>query len=258
MNQMPNRRFTRGLSLSLSILTSVAVGYSASGKLESVKAAQNPTAVKSSEEKSIEIPGTFKDLPVARDVVTSKRAGANAKSAPKHMDVAQLTIDENKGVARTSGKSDARRPGSSVARPVASRVALPVNPVNLGNAIAEGEPAPGGVDASDADFEDYHATAYCLQGRTASGEHVKSGIIAADPRVLPLGTVVHIRAGRYTGTYTVMDTGGRIKGRHVDVYVPTYKEAKAFGRRPVKIKVIARASRKTNPAGRGTVLTESK
>jgi 3D (Asp-Asp-Asp) domain-containing protein len=83
-----------------------------------------------------------------------------------------------------------------------------------------------------------------LKGRTASGIHTFSGVIAADPSVLPLGTVVHLRAGRYTGTYTVLDTGGRIKGRRVDVYVPTYREAVQFGRRPVKIKVIGRHSTK--------------
>jgi 3D (Asp-Asp-Asp) domain-containing protein len=63
-------------------------------------------------------------------------------------------------------------------------------------------------------------------------------MIAADPSVLPLGTVVHLRAGRYTGTYTVMDTGGRIKGRRVDVYVESHREAIEFGRRQVKLKVL--------------------
>jgi 3D (Asp-Asp-Asp) domain-containing protein len=56
---------------------------------------------------------------------------------------------------------------------------------------------------------------------------------------------VHLRAGPYTGTYTVLDTGGRIKGRRVDVYVPTHKEAIQFGRRQVKIKVIGRGSAKS-------------
>ena len=83
-------------------------------------------------------------------------------------------------------------------------------------------------------------------------------MIAADPRVLPLGTVVHIRAGSYTGTYTVTDTGSRIKGRIVDVYVPTYKEAKQFGRRQVKIKVISRAKRNTNSSRSSNVLADIK
>ena len=81
-------------------------------------------------------------------------------------------------------------------------------------------------------------------------------MIAADPSVLPLGTVVHLRAGRYTGTYTVMDTGGRIKGRLVDVYVPTHREALEFGRQRVKIKVIGRGSAKGNRASKSLLASE--
>jgi 3D (Asp-Asp-Asp) domain-containing protein len=241
MNQTPNRRFTSSLSSGLSILAIFAFGYSVSGNAQSVRAADHPTSVtKSAEEKSIDIPGTFKDLP-ATDGVTSKRSvGATRRAASQSLDVAQLTIDESKGVtARPPVKGDVRRPTKSP-MPVAIR-----------------NDNPDVVEATDAEFEDFHATAYCLQGRTASGDHVQQGMIAADPRVLPIGTVVHIRAGSYTGTYTVKDTGGRIKGRHVDVYVPSYREAKAFGRRPVKIKVISRLGRKANPAGRKTVMADT-
>jgi 3D (Asp-Asp-Asp) domain-containing protein len=109
---------------------------------------------------------------------------------------------------------------------------------------------------ADSELVDFHATAYCLKGRTASGINTRPGVIAADPSVLPLGTVVHLRAGRYTGTYTVMDTGGRIKGRLVDVYVPTYREALEFGRRQVKIKVIGRGSAKGSRLNKGLLASE--
>jgi len=103
----------------------------------------------------------------------------------------------------------------------------------------------------DGDLLDFHATAYCLKGRTASGSFVQSGMIAADPRVLPLGTVVHLSAGSYTGIYRVMDTGGSIKGNRVDVYVTTHREAVQFGRRQVKLKVIARGSAKADRLTKG-------
>jgi 3D (Asp-Asp-Asp) domain-containing protein len=86
----------------------------------------------------------------------------------------------------------------------------------------------------------YNATAYCLSGRTASGAGVRRGIIAADPRVLPLGTRVLITAGAWSGTYTVADTGGVIKGRKIDVWVPSSTEARRFGRRTVHIKVLGK------------------
>lgn len=100
----------------------------------------------------------------------------------------------------------------------------------------------------ESELLDFNATAYCLKGRTATGDIVRPGMIAADPRVLPLGTVVHLRAGSYTGIYKVTDTGGSIRGRKVDVYVPTRKEAIQFGRRQVKLKIISRSPSKTRPS----------
>lgn len=84
----------------------------------------------------------------------------------------------------------------------------------------------------------FRATAYALNGRTRSGVHVRRGVIAADPRVLPLGSVVQIKAGNWSGVYTVHDTGGRIKGNIIDVWVPTNHEARQFGRRAVKVHVL--------------------
>ena len=241
MNHTPNRRFTSGLSSGLSILAIFAFGYSINGNAQSMRAADHPTVTTTAEEKSLEIPGTFKDFPAAKDAVTSKRVVVEPRRSARQSDnVARLTIDESKGVTnRTSARVATKR----APRPVT----LPVIRGDVADVI----------DPTDAEFEDFHATAYCLQGRTASGEQVQPGFIAADPRVLPLGTVVHIRAGKYTGTYTVKDTGERIKGRRVDVYVPSYREAKAFGRRPVKIKVISRTGRNTNRAGRKAVLADT-
>ncbi len=84
----------------------------------------------------------------------------------------------------------------------------------------------------------FKATAYALKGRTRTGVYVRRGVIAADPGVLPLGSVVQVTAGKYSGVYTVHDTGGRIKGDIVDIWVPTIKEARQFGRRRVKIQVL--------------------
>lgn len=83
----------------------------------------------------------------------------------------------------------------------------------------------------------FRATAYCLRGRTASGSNVRRGIVAADPRVLPLGTSITLDAGKYSGTYTVADTGGGVKGNKLDIWVPSCSEARTFGRRNVSVKV---------------------
>lgn len=85
----------------------------------------------------------------------------------------------------------------------------------------------------------YVATAYSLRGKTASGRYVSQGIIAADPRILPLGSRVRLEAGPWSGEYLVADTGGRIRGRKIDIWTPTSREAMRFGRRKVKLTVLS-------------------
>lgn len=85
----------------------------------------------------------------------------------------------------------------------------------------------------------YVATAYSLRGRTASGRMVSRGLIAADPRVLPLGSRVRLEHPGYTGEYLVADTGGMIKGRRIDIWMPASREAMRFGRRTVKLTVLS-------------------
>ena len=62
----------------------------------------------------------------------------------------------------------------------------------------------------------FSATAYCKGTTTASGVGVRAGIAAADPSLLPVGSVINIAVGdnRYNGVYTVMDTGPKVQGSH--------------------------------------------
>lgn len=84
----------------------------------------------------------------------------------------------------------------------------------------------------------FTATAYCLKGRTASGTGVRRGIIAADPRVLPLGTRINLAGGGQGGNYVVADTGGKIKGKKIDIWMASCADARRFGRRNVNISVL--------------------
>jgi len=204
-------RFTKVFSFGLSLLASFVVVLAVAERFDVALAADDPgAATKTTQSNPLEIPGSFKELTDPNDKVT-------AKMSPERIDALAL-----KEVKSPQLEIDAEK--------VAGR-----SPV-----------APNVAD----DTLDFHATAYCLKGRTASGVVAQSGLIAADPRVLPLGTVVHLRSGSYTGTYTVADTGSKIKGRRVDVFVNTHREAIQFGRRQVKIKIIGHGSRKSIGAGR--------
>lgn len=94
-----------------------------------------------------------------------------------------------------------------------------------------------------SEAKSFRATAYCLPGRTASGKSVKRGIVAADPRVLPLGTLIQIAAGSYSGTYTVADTGGAVRGRVLDIWMPSCSEANRFGRRSITVSVVGKGKK---------------
>jgi 3D (Asp-Asp-Asp) domain-containing protein len=104
------------------------------------------------------------------------------------------------------------------------------------------------TDATDVPARPFTATAYSLRGRTASGKTVARGLIAADRRVLPLGTRVRLDAGRYSGEYTVADTGGAVRGRKIDIWMPNTSEAMRFGRQTVKLTVLTKSRKPVAPA----------
>jgi len=72
-------------------------------------------------------------------------------------------------------------------------------------------------------------------GITASGMYVKPGVVAVDPRVIPLGTRLYVEGYGYS---IAADTGGAIKGNRIDLYMRTLSEAYRWGRRTVKVYVL--------------------
>lgn len=88
----------------------------------------------------------------------------------------------------------------------------------------------------------FEATAYSVEGQTASGKMTIEGrTVAADPRVLPAGTRIQIDgAGPYSGFYTVHDEGPEIRGREVDIFIDDPLEAKKFGRQSVRVRIVSK------------------
>jgi 3D (Asp-Asp-Asp) domain-containing protein len=112
------------------------------------------------------------------------------------------------------------------------------DPATLSGTVTESRVVPAGPATN------YVATAYSLRGRTASGKMVARGLIAADPRVLPLGSRVRVEHPGYTGEYLVADTGGMIRGRRIDIWIPSAREAMRFGRRTVKLTILSLGGRR--------------
>jgi 3D (Asp-Asp-Asp) domain-containing protein len=84
------------------------------------------------------------------------------------------------------------------------------------------------------------ASAYCDHGTTKSGVLTRPGVVAADARHLPIGTKLSVvEPGKpYAGVYTVLDTGSAIKGRDLDIFMPSCARAKKFGKRHVRVRIL--------------------
>lgn len=80
------------------------------------------------------------------------------------------------------------------------------------------------------------ATAYTHTGNlTATGTVARVGVIAVDPRVIPLGTRVYVEGYGYA---VAEDTGGLIKGNIIDLFMDTNEECINWGRRHVKMYIL--------------------
>lgn len=105
---------------------------------------------------------------------------------------------------------------------------------------------PSGFQPSRSSFTrarvlDMESTAYTPSAgranptfRTATGRRAQYGVVAVDPTVIPLNTLVFVEG---YGFAIAADTGGAIKGNKIDVCVPTREEAMRWGRRTVRVHI---------------------
>lgn len=72
-------------------------------------------------------------------------------------------------------------------------------------------------------------------GYTATGIKARHGVVAVDPRIIPLGTRLFIPG---YGEAIAADTGGAIRGNHIDLCMESYSSAMAFGRRTIQVYIL--------------------
>jgi 3D (Asp-Asp-Asp) domain-containing protein/septal ring factor EnvC (AmiA/AmiB activator) len=161
-----------------------------------------------------------------RALQASVSATVNALASAKASRVAylqQLAAQRSLNQAQIGSLESRAQSIEAKARRVA--VAQTVSAVSTPAPVAVPTPAgPGTMTVT--------ATAYTLQGTTATGAPVGYGVIAVDPSVIPLGTRMTIPG---YGEGVAADTGGAIQGAVIDLWFPTAAEAAAWGRRTVTI-----------------------
>jgi len=76
-----------------------------------------------------------------------------------------------------------------------------------------------------------------MGARTYSGTRTRWGVVAVDPKVVPIGSLLTIEG--YEGTtFVAEDTGGGIKGEAIDIWLPDPKEAKTYGTQYRRVTII--------------------
>lgn len=84
------------------------------------------------------------------------------------------------------------------------------------------------------DGKSYTASAYCLQGKTASGKIAGRGMVAADLKRHSLGSKIKVTSSKGTQILLVADTGRDIKNKRLDLWMPC-GEAIRFGKQRVQV-----------------------
>jgi 3D (Asp-Asp-Asp) domain-containing protein len=72
-------------------------------------------------------------------------------------------------------------------------------------------------------------------GRTATGLKIGHGVVAVDPKYIPLGTRLYVEGYGYA---VAADTGGAIKGNRIDLGHASSREAHKVGRRSVRVRIL--------------------
>lgn len=165
-------------------------------------------------------------LPLSR-VVRSTRL--RARSAPLWLGVA-LVVGAGVGLGVWNA-SEGIAPRYSQSAPVVVLSELLLEPVLVEAPISL--PPRGPFERAQPGVPiDVQITVYCLKGTTRRGNPVRDGIVAADPRVFPLGSTIELTVrGKSLGRFLVDDTGGVVKGGIIDMWKSSCLEAIRFGRK---------------------------
>lgn len=77
--------------------------------------------------------------------------------------------------------------------------------------------------------------------KTATGRRAEFGIVAVDPRVIPLNSILFVEG---YGLAIAADTGGAIKGNRIDVCLGSRSEMRSWGRKKVKVHILKEEKKK--------------
>jgi 3D (Asp-Asp-Asp) domain-containing protein len=105
-------------------------------------------------------------------------------------------------------------------------------------------PAESRSDGDGRRAFDAKVTAYAdgvggvpLNARTATGTRTRWGVVAVDPRFIPLGSTMRIE-GYGDQVFLAEDVGGAIRGATIDIWLPDGSEARRYGTQRRRVTIL--------------------
>ena len=151
---------------------------------------------------------------------TARRSFIGGLRHQQGLDAARIAAIEAR--ARTAEQQTAEMSPST--QPLATAVGATADPAFVSDPIATSGPRTITVSS----------TGYSIRGRTSTGMQTSPGVVAVDPAVIPLGTRLTIPG---YGMGIAADTGGSVHGNVIDLWFPTLRQARAWGRQTVTITI---------------------
>lgn len=169
----------------------------------------------------------------------------------------KITLEEMNNIVENGTKKKVVAPTRSAIAPKAAAPEVAVAKADSPKAASQEAPTPQAAapeapaapetpaptqSSNQGSWRTMQATGYSTNepglGRyTANGTdlHKNPRVIAVDPNVIPLGTMVEVEG---YGTYVAADTGGAIKGNKIDIHFTTVQQCYDFGRRSINIRIL--------------------
>ncbi len=175
-------------------------------------------------------------------VVCAALARSGDARAPR-LAARRATVDQSQATGQSLDR------GAAAARPAVIPLRLPELPAAT---RSDGGKSSGGMrrNATKPRRELFTVTAYCPcrkccgvwsgDGKTASGRSIRYNggrFVAADTRVLPFFTKVSVRGYAGGRAVPVIDRGRGVRGRHIDLFFRSHRQAKRWGSRKMWITI---------------------
>ncbi len=167
-----------------------------------------------------------------------KESGEEGK-VEKHY---QVVMEDGEEVSRELLKEEVIKESEDRVVAVGTKESTPN--VSRGSSSSDSSSQSTSSSSSGGSWQTFTATSYTAfcngcSGVTATGIDLRANpdanVIAVDPSVIPLGSRVEVKG---YGTFLAADTGGAIKGRKIDIFIPDRDKVRAFGRKSVQIRVL--------------------